>query len=472
MSKLYPHKPVLLVDDEKPVLESLEIILNMDGVTNVITCGESRAVESLLEETPVSLVVTDILMPGMTGTELLGRLHELHPEVPVIMVTGVNEVRTAVECMKNGAVDYIVKPVEKNEFTTSVRQAIELMETRQEVESLKQIIFDEPDEVPEAYKHIVGQSSGLNSVLQYLHAIRHSRKPVLITGETGVGKDIVAKAFHEDCQETGRFVTVNVGGLDDNMFSDTLFGHKKGAFTGADTNRKGMIREAENGTLFLDEIGDLTATNQVKLLTLLQSGEYLPLGEEMQRISDARIVCATNVDIDEAMKAGSFRKDLYYRLKTHHVRIPPLRERKEDIPLLVEHFLQKSADSLNKQKPTAPRELFTLLKNYQFPGNVRELESIVYEAVSVHSKGVLSLDVFRGRLSPEHSELETGEISATPSGGGLYIDTGASFPSLEEIEKTAILEAMERADGNQSMAAQLLGVSRHTIMRKLKQYGE
>lgn len=468
MNSLYPQCPVLLVDDEATVLESLETALNLAGVTNTHGLTDSSIVIEYLKTNSVCVIIMDLLMPGVSGMELLGQIHEAHPEVPVIVVTGVNEVRSAVDCMKLGAKDYLIKPVERNELIASVKHSLELIEAKQEVESLKDILFARDNSTPSAYENIVGAHAKMTGVFKYLHAIRFSRKPVLITGETGVGKDLLARAYHNDCGLPGDFVTVNVAGLDDNMFSDTLFGHTKGAFTGATNSRRGQLREAQGGTIFLDEIGDMSVSSQIKLLRLVQNGEYLPLGSETTKISDARIVCATNADLDELMKAGSFRKDLYYRLKTHHVRIPALRERKSDIPLLINHFLETSAEQLNKSVPTPPPELYPMLKNYPFPGNVRELESIVHEAVSLHSKGVLSLDVFRRRVADlaSQNDLPDDDFSLED---GLFIPSKGTFPSMEEIERYAISEALEKAEGNQSLAAQFLGISRHTIMRKTKQ---
>jgi transcriptional regulator with PAS, ATPase and Fis domain len=297
---------------------------------------------------------------------------------------------------------------------------------------------------------------------------------VLITGETGVGKELVARAVHELSGRQGEFVPLNVAGVDDALFSDTLFGHKRGGFTGADRDRRGMIEQAAAGTIFLDEIGDLGLESQVKLLRLLQEGKYYPIGSDVPKLSDARIVVATNRDIADMQQRDEFRKDLYYRLQTHYIHIPPLRERKEDIPLLAERFLAKSAEQLDKKKPTPPRELATLLGTYHFPGNVRELEGMVFDAVSRHQSGVLSMESFREKIGHDQTirtaEPEAQESLPVPEDKRLLFPE--QLPTLKETEQMLIAEALERADGNRTIAAQLLGLSRRALSNRLSRARE
>ena len=251
------------------------------------------------------------------------------------------------------------------------------------------------------------------------------------------------------------------------MFSDTLFGHKKGAYTGADQSREGLIARATKGTLFLDEIGDLNESSQIKLLRLIQEREYYPVGSDVPRKSDARIVLATNRDLQKEIAAGRFRNDLYYRLCTHQVHIPPLRERMEDLPLLIEHFLADAAHSLNKKKPTPPPELVTILSNYQFPGNVRELEAMIYDAVARHTGGVLSLDRFRSLIGEERTGQRQPPLATGESADPLERMFG-HFPTIREMEDHLIAEAMRRAKDNQGIAATLLGVTRQTLNKRLR----
>ena len=360
----YPEFPLLLVDDEEHSIDSFEITLRSDKINHFIRCQDSRNVLSLLAEHEVEAILLDLKMPYITGDELLPTIVTDFPDIPVIIITGADDVETAVKCMKAGAFDYMVKPVEKNRLLTGVKRVIEIRELQRENRLLKAQVLSPELVHPEAFSDIITNSSVMKSIFRYIEAISTSPQPVLITGETGTGKELIAKAIHTLRNPDGEFVAVNVAGLDDNVFTDTLFGHKKGDFTGADQARAGLIEKASEGTLFLDEIGDLSVASQVKLLRLLQENEYLPLGSDLTKRSNARVVVATNVDLESRLKSGKFRKDLYYRLRTHHIHIPPLRDRKEDLPLLLGYFLDQRSKSLDKKKPTPPKELLIMLQNY------------------------------------------------------------------------------------------------------------
>ncbi|MDD8019322.1 MAG: sigma 54-interacting transcriptional regulator, partial [Bacteroidota bacterium] len=265
-------------------------------------------------------------------------------------------------------------------------------------------------------------------------------------------------------------VAVNVAGVDDNFFSDTLFGHKKGAFTGAETDRKGLIEKADNGTLFLDEIGDLSVESQVKLLRLLQDGLYYPLGSDTAKLSNARILVATHRDIETMQTSNTFRQDLYYRLKSHHIAIPSLRERKSDLPFLIDHLITKASEQLGKKRPTVPKELYTLLSNYSFPGNIRELEGMIFDAIGLHTSGILSLESIRKKVSA-HSPDRNSKISSSNSAqkeSDEVVFFPGRFPTLKEIEETLIEEALKRAENNQTIAADLLGISRRALNNRLR----
>jgi DNA-binding NtrC family response regulator len=290
---------------------------------------------------------------------------------------------------------------------------------------------------------------------------------VLLTGETGTGKELMARAVHRLAAPRGDFVAVNVAGLDDQMFSDTLFGHTRGAFTGADRPRDGLITRAEEGTLFLDEIGDLAPTSQVKLLRLLQEGTYYPLGADRPRQSRARVVVATNRDVVQDVQAGTFRTDLYYRLRAHHIQIPPLRSRREDIPLLVTHSLAKAAAALHKPVPTPPLALYQLLNTYAFPGNVRELEAMVFDAVARHQGGSLALQAFKNAMEAGRSLLAGEQRSASSLSSRSPWDAEL-LPTLKEAEDALVAAALRHADGNQGVAAGLLGVSRQALNKRLR----
>jgi DNA-binding NtrC family response regulator len=352
-----------------------------------------------------------------------------------------------------------------------VRRAIELRELQRENRSLKAHVLSDTLQHPEAFFDIITNNSGMRAVFHYIEAISKSPRPVLITGETGVGKELVARAVHCLSHREGAFVPVNVAGVDDNYFADTLFGHKKGAFTGADALRGGLVEQASGGTLFLDEIGDLSAASQVKLLRLLQDGEFFPLGSDVAKRSDARIVVATNQELDALQSSSRFRKDLYFRLSDHHILVPPLRDRLDDLPYLLNHFLEKAAGTLGKKKPTPPNELLTLLQTYHFPGNIRELESMVIDAVSNHKTGKLSLVVFKTHIYQKRQSQASDPPpiqQALPQTEQASVVFSDRLPTLKQMENLLVAEALKRAQKNQSIASKMLGISRQALNKRLK----
>jgi len=461
---------VLLVDDEEQILFSSAALLRRAGIRELKTVSDSRSVRSLLDREYTGVVVLDLFMPHVSGKELLAELSRDFPQIQVIVMTAADELETAVDCMRMGAFDYLVKPVENARLISSVTNALEIFTLKNQMALLERHLFTGRVEQPAAFSAIVGASQKMLAVFQYCEVIAVSRQPVLVTGETGTGKELIARAIHQLSGAPGRFVPVNVAGLDDNIFTDTLFGHRKGAFTGAEEARRGLIESAADGTLFLDEIGDLPESSQIKLLRLLQEQEYYPIGSDTPKKSAARIVASTNRDVRASVQRGTFRNDLYYRLCAHRILLPPLRDRREDIPPLVEHFLRCAAEKLGKPTPTFPPQLLTLLAAYHFPGNIRELEAMVFDAVTRHASGVLSLASFREVIRQEISEP-----SSLPPGGGdgtsrsaLFAD---KFPTLKEAEKLLVEEALKRADGNQGVAASLLGISRTALNKRLNRTG-
>lgn len=319
---------------------------------------------------------------------------------------------------------------------------------------------------PEAFANIITRNEAMLSIMQHVESIATSTGPVLITGETGVGKELVAKAIHALSGRKGNLVAVNVAGLDDNVFSDTLFGHEKGAFTGADRKRGGQVQKADGGTLFLDEIGDLNAASQVKLLRLLQEGEYLPLGSDDPQFSDCRILTATNANIWDLQRSDNFRRDLNFRLRTHHIHIPPLRERIDDIRPLVDYSLSAAAQSLGKSKPEVPEQLYALLEAYFFPGNVRELQAMVFDAISRHEAGSLSINVFQAHIAMTRENMADEKSESMNKAAALFFPE--KLPTLKEANRMLVFEAMKRAEGNQTNAAAMLGISRQAIGKRLK----
>jgi len=465
------QKPILLVDDEEHILNSTKLLLLSSGFSEVLTESDSSEVLPFLEKQPVSVIVLDLHMPKLSGVDLLVKLVNGYPHIPIILVTANDEVVTIVECMKMGAFDYIVKPVEATRLVASVRKAMDHSNLAHEVALLKQRLLSDELQNPAAFAQIVTGNKRMRALFQYVEVIAPTQQPTLITGETGTGKELFARVIHELSGCKGEFIALNVAGLDDNMFSDTLFGHRKGAFTGAEQNREGMVASAKGGTLFLDEIGDLDNSSQVKLLRLLQEKEYYPVGSDLLRKSDARIVMATNRNLPKLIEEGKFRNDLYYRLCAHQLNIPPLRERLDDIPLLLDHLLDKAASAMNKKKPTCPPQLAVLLSIYSFPGNVRELEGMVFDAVVRHSSGILSMESFRGAIGDVRPTAEMEVSPAADRENPLNVLFG-HFPTIDEVEEYLINEAMTLAKNNQGIAANLLGMNRQTLNKRLKNKGK
>ena len=462
----YPGFGILLVDDEPAWLKSFALTLkSCAGINNVATCPDSREVMGLLDQGDIGLVLLDLTMPHLSGEALLQQIGEGHPEIMTIIVSGMNQLEPAVRCMKLGAFDYIVKTDEEDRLVGGVLRAIGILELRQEFRTMSDRILSRELKHPEAFSHIVTRDRAMRDIFNYVEAVAPSRQPLLITGESGVGKEYIAQAVHALSRCNGPLVAVNVAGLDDTVFADTLFGHVRGAYTGADQARPGMIERAGNGTLFLDEIGDLSIASQVKLLRLLQEGEYFPLGSDRPKRLKARVIVATHQDLAQKQAAGTFRRDLYYRLCIHLVQVPPLRERKGDLPLLLDHFLEESARALGKKKPTPPRELADLLATYAFPGNIRELKAMIYNAVSIHRDRVLSMETFLKTIGktgdkPAVSALKTPERN-------LYSEL-ERLPTFGEAAELLVEEAMCRANGNQTIAARLLGISQPALSKRLK----
>ena len=459
--------PVVLVDDEQDLLFATSYLLGSNRIDPVVTLQDGHELLPYLAEHRVGMILLDLYMPGIGGLDLLPNLVQQHPEVPVVVMTAAQDVETAVVCMRDGAFDYLVKPVEESRLVSAVRHALEVRSLRDQLGTLRSSLMARRLRNPDAFSKIITGNRGMDSVFQYIEAIADSHEPVLITGETGTGKELLAEAVHRLSECEGELVCINVAGLDDNLFADTLFGHVRGAFTGADRDRPGAIAQAAGGTLFLDEIGDLGKASQVKLLRLLQEQRYYPLGSDLQQRSDARVVAATNQALHKRMARGKFRQDLYFRLSSHPIDIPPLRERQDDIPLLVQHFIDEAADSLGRQSPSAPDELITLMCVYEFPGNVRELRAMIYNALALHRGGpVLSMDSFRELIKRGRSQpINDRQRRDTPGDAPLAI--AGRFPSLKETEDFLVDEAMRRAKGNQGIAAALLGIARQSLNRRL-----
>ena len=460
-------RTVLIVDGDAGVLASTQRLLIRSGIRQVATLQDGRGLMEKLQQGGIDVILLDLIMPQVSDNELLPQIIQDYPEIPVIIITAIHELETAVQCMKAGAFDYLVKPVEESRLVSIVKRALEMRNLRGQVALLRERLVSDSLDQPQAFTHIITQSRNMQATFQYVEAIAGSDEPILVTGETGVGKELMVQAIHRVHGRSGKLVSLNVAGLDNHMFSDTLFGHRKGAFTGAQETREGLIAQATGGTLFLDEIGDLSAEIQVKLLRLIQERTYLPLGADVAKMTDARIVVATNQDLEQLIKTNAFRADLYYRLSTHCVHITPLRERREDIPLLAGHFLQEAAHSLNKSPPIPPPGFIKLLSSYPFPGNIRELRSLIFDAVARHQSGILSLKSFR-KMSRKKKVAALEVYSPPQKDEQDVLIIPGRFPTLGEAERFLFKTALKRSGGNQGIAATLLGVTRQTVNRWFK----
>lgn len=466
--ELFPDFPLLLVDDEESWLRSCSRVLKNAGINNIVKCNDSRNVIKALGSQKICLILLDLTMPKVSGEKLLPEIVANYPEIPVIILTGINELETAVRCMRTGAFDFLVKTDEANKLVLRVRHALELITLKQENARIRNSFLESSFKIPTACANIITRDPKMFSIFRYLEAVARSPEPLLITGESGVGKELIAQAVHKLRGENKPLVALNVAGLEDTLFADTLFGHVRGAFSGAEQKRNGILEETGTGTLFLDEIGDLSLASQVKLLRLLQEREYLPVGSDRPKKFKGSIILGTNVDLTQKQETGLFRTDLYYRLSTHHVHIPPLRERLGDLPLLIDHFIEEAANALGKSKPIAPSKLKNLLAAYHFPGNLRELRGLIYEAVLLHHEGPISTKVFEkvllnaGQVKGDDENLVSMSSSEAPK--LIFTD---QLPSMAEANQLLIMEALNRSQGNQSIAATLLGISRQALNRRI-----
>jgi len=458
---------ILVVDDDPDVLKRMERFLHFEGFRDVICCGAPRDVAGIVDRNDISVMILDLLMPDMPGQKVLEETKERHPEIPVIVATAVNDLDSAIECMRNGAFDYVPKTAETGRLASSIRHAISIRELQRDYSALKDTLLAAKRPESPAFDGLVTADERMLSVMRYVETIAASPKPILIIGESGTGKELMAQAIHRLSGRKGPLVSLNIAGLDDTMFSDSLFGHRRGAFTGAETDRGGLIERAEGGTLFLDEIGELSLTSQVKLLRLIEDRRYYPLGADLPKSSSAAIVTATNRDLRAASRTGAFRLDLFYRLQTHLVQLPPLRERLGDLPILLVHFVRQAAERLGRSQPSIPEELELLLETYDFPGNVRELESMVFDAVSGLKGGVLGLESFRRKI-PRGNGEKTPPVEGGASENESRFSSWERLPTLRQASEELVAEAMRRAKGNQGIAADLLGISRTALNKRLK----
>lgn len=455
--------PILIIDDETQYLQSAAITLRVAGF-EVTTISDPNRVLDLLKEKVYGVILLDILMPGIRGDELLELIISKSPFSAVIMSTAVNDIEIAINCMRKGAFDYLLKPIEKERLITTVKRAIEIVELKNENKKLKEGLFHNQLKNPEIFENIVSRDNQMFSIFRYIEAIAQTPMPVLIRGETGTGKELIAEAIHKASGRNGEFVCINAAGMSDTLFNDAMFGHEKGAFTGADSKRAGLVAKANGGTLFLDEIGDIAIESQIKLLRLLEERTYYPTGSDTPRVSDTRIISATNRDLDQMRKEGRFRDDLYFRLEAHMIDIPPLRKRKNDIPLLIDYFSEKISLQLKKEPPIIDEQFFIFCSNYEFPGNIRELRNILTDAISLLETQILTTDLLPSRLKQESQNVNKFTISEFNEDS---IKEWKVLPAIKEAEQLLVDEALRRSNGNQTIAAQLLGMTRAALNKRL-----
>lgn len=452
-----PSKPnsILLVDDDDNLRRVVEFQLRKSGYSATGVPSAEAALEALRSQVP-DLIITDLLMPGMDGIQLLERISILHPDVVTIVITAHGDVSRAVRAMQLGALDFLEKPFVHDRLLVAVRKALNLVGLRDENRRLRAMVQDH-----ESFENIIGSSSTLHAVLADLRLAADSDATVLILGESGTGKELAARALHLNSpRKENPFVIVNSGAIPENLIESNLFGHRKGAFTGAIEDRKGKFELASGGTIFLDEVAELPLVLQPKLLRVLQEGEVDKVGASHPIQVDVRVVAATHQDLEARVREGTFREDLWYRLNVIPLRMPPLRERRDDIPLLVDHFICKLAERYHRPTPRLSPEVFEKFDRYDWPGNVRELENLLARLIVLAKSDTVNADDL-----PEafHKEL--------PRYGGIRLDVPAGGIVLEEVEKGLVEEALRRCRGNKSAAARFLGVSRQTLLYRMQKHG-
>jgi len=437
---------LLIVDDELSVRDSLAKWFSEEGYEVATAENANQALTRVAEQT-FDVALVDIKMRGTDGIELQRRLHEIVPEMLVIIMTGYASVETAIAALKNGAYDYVNKPLDPDEIAHLVAKAMSHRQTQQENIRLKETVADLAHPAD-----IIGQSAAMKRVFEAIETVSPTDATVLITGESGTGKELVARAIHAASNRRYHpMVAIHCGALTETLLESELFGHEKGAFTGAQYRKKGKFEIAEGGTVFLDEIGDISLKTQTDLLRVLQEREIVRVGGNQTIKVDFRIVAATNKDLEKLIEEGKFRPDLFYRLNVFHIELPPLRERREDIPPLVDHFVRKFNKEMNKRITRITTSAMNLLQQYSWPGNVRELENAVERAMVVAQE-------------PDIKEQDF----TLKSRNGLSLNGPRS---LDDVEKDHILRVLEDCGGNQTRAAEVLGIDRVTLHHKLKKYG-
>ena len=449
---------ILIVDDDPGHLTTLKTITKSWGYT-VETANDGVVAVDMVKSGPVDLILMDVRMTNMSGIEALGQIKDYNPSIPVIIMTAYSSVESAVEALKSGAYDYLIKPLDFEVLKLTIERASDHAGLKEENRALKEHLRSDYD-----IANIIGRSQPMKKLLDMMSMVAPSEATVLITGESGTGKELIARSLHFNSPRKEKpLVVVNCASIAETLLESELFGHEKGAFTGADKRREGRFMQANHGTIFLDEIGETSPTMQAKLLRVLQEKEVQRVGSEETIKVNVRIVAATNRNLEADVAKGRFREDLFYRLNVMNVNVPPLKERQEDIPLLAQHFLEKFADKNRKTVKGFVPLAVDMLLNYDWPGNVRELENAIERAVILLTGEHITEKQLPLNITKKYPDLSTSPIAAAPLMDGTR--------SMEEIEKEAILATLKASGGNKSETARRLGITRKTLHNKLKNYG-
>jgi two-component system, NtrC family, response regulator PilR len=449
---------ILVADDERSIRELLAIVLRRDGY-EVILAENGRTALNVLEQEPIDLLISDIKMPDMSGVEVLRAAKQVDQDILGIMITAFASTESAVEALRMGAYDYVSKPFDVDELKIIVRNALERRQLRQENLLLKRAL-----QSSHQFSSIVGRSETMLAVFKLIETVAPTNSTILVTGESGTGKELVARAIHFNSLRRDRpFVAVNCGALPEQLLESELFGHMRGSFTGASANKKGLVEVADRGTIFLDELGEMSPMMQVKLLRVLQERRFRRVGGTEEVEANIRVIAATNQDLAKMVADGRFREDLYYRVNVIQVQLPPLRDRQEDIPLLAGHFLEKFREQMGKNVASISQEAIGYLERYDWPGNIRELENVIERAVALESSAAVLPDSL-----PPH-------LRGLPSKNGQTVtqlpDAGFDLEAhVENMERDYIAQALKRAGGKQSKAAELLGMSFRSFRYYVKKY--
>jgi two-component system response regulator PilR (NtrC family) len=457
------HAPrILVVDDERSMRELLAIVLRREGY-DVLLAENGRTAVAALERESIDLLISDIKMPDMSGVDVLRAAKQIDPDILGIMITAFASTETAVEAMRLGACDYLSKPFDIDLVKMKVREKIENRQLRQENVLLKRTLG-----LPHQFSNIIGRSESMLAVFKMIETVSRTNSTILLTGESGTGKGLVAQAIHfNSLRREKPMVSLNCGAMPETLLESELFGHMRGAFTGADQNKKGLLEVAERGTIFLDEIGEMSPVMQVKLLRVLQERRFRRVGGLEELTADIRVIAATNQDLTKAVAEGRFREDLYYRINVIPIALPPLRERREDIPLIAEHFLAKYSEQMEKSVTSISREAMDLLMAHDWPGNIRELENVLERAIAFESTPAVLPDSLPPAIRRETSRPAASSSTQADSLPESGFDLEAH---VKEIEMVYIAEALKRAGGVQVKAAELLGMSFRSFRYYVKKY--